>query len=269
MNATVTRPQDQTTSFAELLQSALTEPGKIHTAYFAFHGYSIGNQLLALVQCAERGMAPGPIASFNKWKERGRFVQKGQKAIALWMPITVKRTIEQEPGSPEDVAFTRFLLKRNWFVLSQTQGQDYTPEPIPHWDRTRALQTLGIERIAFDHTDGNVWGFARGKQIAVSPLSPMPDRTLLHEIAHVVLGHTVEHIEQDGPRTPRTLREVEAEGVAFLCSAALSLEGAEYSRGYLQHWLQGGEIPERSCQRIFKAADAILRAGHESAEGEL
>jgi hypothetical protein len=26
----------------------------------------------------------------------------------------------------------------------------------------------------------------------VSPLSPMPDRTLLHEVAHVVLGHTVE-----------------------------------------------------------------------------
>src|SRR5215204_3512027 len=184
MNATTS--QDQTASFADLLQSAITEPGKIHIAYFAFHGYSIGNQLLALIQCAERGIAPGPIASFNKWKERGRFVQKGQKAIALWMPITVKRTIEQEPGQAEEIAFTRFLLKRNWFVLAQTQGQDYTPEPILNWDRARALETLGVEPIAFDHADGNVWGFARGKQIAVSPLSPMPDRTLLHEIAHVV-----------------------------------------------------------------------------------
>jgi hypothetical protein len=49
--------------------------------------------------------------------------------------------------------------------------------------------------------------------------------------------------------------------VALLCSAALDLDGAEYSRGYLQHWLSGDEIPERCCQRIFKAADHILKAG--------
>lgn len=87
---------DQTATFAALLQAAVTEPGKIHAAYFAFHGYSIGNRLLALIQCAERGITPGPIASFNAWKERGRFVQKGQRAIALWMPITSKRTIAQD-----------------------------------------------------------------------------------------------------------------------------------------------------------------------------
>jgi hypothetical protein len=261
-------PQDQSATFAALLEAAITEPGKIHTAYFAFHGYSIGNQLLALIQCVERGIAPGPIASFNKWKERGRYVQKGQKALALWMPITVKRTIEQGDGASEQAAFTRFVMKRNWFVLAQTQGDDYSPELLANWDRAAALKALGIEEIPFDHTDGNVWGFARGKQIAVSPLSPMPERTLLHEIAHVVLGHTVEAIEQDGPRTPRSLREVEAEGVAFICSSALGLNGADYSCGYLQHWLRGGEIPERSCQRIFKAADAILRAGRRSAEEE-
>ena len=54
--------------------------------------------------------------------------------------------------------------------------------------------------------------------------------------------------------------------MAFICSSALGLEGIEYSRGYLQHWLQGEEIPERACQRIFKAADAILRAGRPRVE---
>lgn len=187
------------------------------------------------------------------------------------MPIHVKRTVEHEGADAEEVAFTRFLLKRNWFVLSQTGGREFAPEPIPGWDRSRALLALGIEEIAFTHTDGNVWGFARGKQIAVSPLSPMPDRTLLHEIAHVILGHTAEGVEQDGPTTPRNIREVEAEGVALICASALGLTaGIEYSRGYLQHWLSGQEITERSSQRIFKAADQILRAGRESAgqEGE-
>jgi hypothetical protein len=56
--------------------------------------------------------------------------------------------------------------------------------------------------------------------------------------------------------------------VAFICSSALGLEGRDYSAGYLQHWLNDAEIPERSCQRIFKAADQILRAGRPSTEVE-
>jgi len=55
---------------------------------------------------------------------------------------------------------------------------------------------------------------------------------------------------------------------SLLCAAALGVDGAEYSRGYLQHWLRGGEIPERSAQRIFKSADAILRAGRPKADEE-
>jgi len=45
---------------------------------------------------------------------------------------------------------------------------------------------------------------------------------------------------------------------------ALGLPGAEHCRGYIQHWnaRRGAEpIPERSAQRIFKAADQILKAG--------
>jgi hypothetical protein len=100
-------------------------------------------------------------------------------------------------------------------------------------------------------------------------LPDLPDANPNHapRDRHVVLGHTAEGIEQDGPRTPRNIREVEAEGVAFICSSALGLDGAEYSRGYLQHWLNGQEIPERSCQRIFKGADAILKAGRQEQVG--
>ena len=57
---------------------------------------------------------------------------------------------------------------------------------------------------------------------------------------------------------------MEAEAVALVCLEALGLPGAEQSRGYRQHWNErrGAEpIPERSAQRIFKAADQILKAG--------
>ena len=57
------------TSFADLLQTAVTEPGIISRAYQQFHSYSLGNQLLAMAQCAERGIAPGPMATFPRWRE--------------------------------------------------------------------------------------------------------------------------------------------------------------------------------------------------------
>ncbi len=49
--------------------------------------------------------------------------------------------------------------------------------------------------------------------------------------------------------------------MALICCENLGLEGAPYCRGYIQSWLAGDEIPEKSAQRIFAAADKILRAG--------
>ena len=66
----------------------------------------------------------------------------------------------------------------------------------------------------------------------------------------------------DDERTPRSLREVEAEAVAMLCTAALDLPGIEDARGYIQHWNHSGEsIPEASARKILKTADQILKAG--------
>jgi hypothetical protein len=55
---------------------------------------------------------------------------------------------------------------------------------------------------------------------------------------------------------------VEAEAVALVCCAALELPGVDHCRGYIQSWWgSGNAIPERSAQRILKAADQILKAG--------
>ena len=63
----MTTPSTRTV-FAELLQKAVTEPGTISQAYRQFHSYSLGNQLLALGQCLDRGLPPGPMATYPKWK---------------------------------------------------------------------------------------------------------------------------------------------------------------------------------------------------------
>ena len=253
-------------AFAALLQDAVNEPGTLSQAYQQFHTYSLGNQLLAWAQCADRGLQPGPMATYPRWTAVGRQVKKGEKAITLCMPITVKRKradIVPEPSTdePRDV-MTWFVHKARWFVLSQTDGEPLPEAETPDWDAARALDGLDVQEIPFDHVDGNCLGLARDRLIAINPVNPLPHKTRFHELAHVLLGHTAEGLQADGDHTPRTLRECEAEAVALLCCAALQFPGIDEARGYIQHWWgQGHEIPERSAQRILKTADQILKAG--------
>jgi antirestriction protein ArdC len=260
------------TAFADLLHKAVTEPGIVSRAYHAFHGYSIGNQLLALWQCAEREITPGPIATFMGWKDKGRYVRKGERAIVLCMPVTCKRKARDEQPIGEEgegektEMYTRFVYRPNWFVLSQTEGQDVEAITTPEWDRVRALDALAILEEPFSMTDGNCQGYARQRSIAVSPVAELPYKTRFHELAHVILGHTTEAEAglTDSEMTPRSLREVEAEAVALVCLEALGLPGADQCRGYIQAWnaRRGAEpILERSAQRILKAADQILKSG--------
>ncbi len=128
MRGTLSRPTPK--GFADLLQSAVHEPGTLSQAYQQFHSYSLGNQLLAMFQCHEREIPPGPINTFPGWKALGRHVRKGEKAITLCQPITVKRrsvtgetaahSAPTDPDEPE--VFTRFVYKSRWFVVSQTEG---------------------------------------------------------------------------------------------------------------------------------------------------
>jgi hypothetical protein len=85
-------------------------------------------------------------------------------------------------------------------------------------------------------------------------------------MAHSIL-HSAEGDFADTEQTSKSLREVEAEAVALLCCESLGLDGAAFCRGYIQNWLSRGSgvnaeaIPEKSAQKIFRAADQIIRAG--------
>jgi antirestriction protein ArdC len=254
--------------WSDLLQQAVTQPGLILKAYSSFHGYSIGNQIAAIVQCHTRSIEPGPINTYPGWQSLGRQVRKGQKAVWLCMPLTFKRkseekqTDENQPAETEVI--TGFVWKPNWFVLAQTDGEPVPMPAIPAWNKASALAALNITEAEFTHTNGNTQGYARKREVAISPLAELPHKTLFHELAHIELGHTSETDFNDSDQTPRNLREVEAEAVALVICESLSLPGSEYCRGYIQNWLQGDVIPEKSAQKIFGAADRILKAGREA-----
>jgi len=245
-------------SWTKLLRDIVHEQGELSSCYKVFHRYSVGNQLLAWSQLQSRGLPVSPIATFKKWQEIGRHVKKGEKALALVMPVTIKTGDEDS-----EVMRTMFLLKNNWFALSQTDGADYQHEVTnTAWNADKALEALEVTLEPFTLLDGNCQGYAMRRSIAINPLAMFPHKTRFHEIAHVMLGHTGEGTLADGANTPRNLREVEAEAVAYICCTMLDLPGLAESRGYVQSWLgEGKDIPEKSAQKIFTVADKILKAG--------
>ncbi|MHB1872029.1 MAG: ArdC-like ssDNA-binding domain-containing protein [Steroidobacteraceae bacterium] len=264
--------------FLAMLHEALTQPGRISEAYSLFHSYSFGNALWIAVQLDARGEPLAPIASFNRWRELGRSVKKGSKALCMSMPVTVKakadaKQADADPGAEqEDSRRVLFMVRRNWFALHHTEplpgAEPQAIEAIaPDWNAGRALVALDITREDFTHYNGNVQGYARpeARRVAVSPLAANPAKTLFHEIAHCLL-HSEQARMEDAAELTRDLAEVEAESVAYLCCAVLGGAGLEESRGYVQTWLAGSgsnaeAFTDRHARRVLGAVDKILKAG--------
>jgi antirestriction protein ArdC len=267
--------EKQHASWGELLRDAVEKPGRLLEAYTAFHNYSFGNALLALEQCIRRNLQPGPLNTYRGWLERKRQVRKGEKGITLCMPMPFKRAAQpesvQDDATESETSETRyaFRFRAYWFVLAQTEGEEAYAPPIPGFDIDSALRVLNVTRTGFDEINGNIQGFANGREIAVSPVAALPHKTTFHELAHIVLGHTTTEKLVDGEQTAGHIREVEAESVALICCETLGLDGAEFCRGYIQHWLKiEKEIPNHSAARIFAAATSILKAGTPATGGQ-
>lgn len=280
----------QRPDWLKMIESILTEPGRLGDYYHAFHNYSLGNQALAVEQLRMRNIEVSPIASFRAWKEKGRSVKKGEKAIGLWMPFTPrtqkdagKASVPKAERKPQPAADEKakassarmaFMMKNNWFALAQTEVDPNAETPPVEtakvemdWDASAAMAKLGITEVPFAMVDGNPqgWALPSAKQIAMNPLAQLPHKTRFHEMAHCLLhgNETVELV--DGSELGKSLKEAEAESVAFLCCSALNLPGLAEARGYVQSWLGHSttdlEAYKKSAARIFSTADKILKAG--------
>lgn len=242
-----------------VLQTALKSPGELGSTYNRFHRYSYLNQIMLLMQGAR-----GPVASYQRWQTLGRQVRKGERGYEIVRPITVKAKAETGEGE-EEKTFTRFKAVRGAFTYRQTDGEELSEPEVQAWDYKRALGKLAIDEVEFDHIDGNCQGFAVDRNIAVNPAAVYPVKTRIHEMAHVVLGHTTSHNGDVALEYDRGIRELEAEGTAYLTMTELGLTeffNPSESRAYIQGWIGGDEVPDRSIRSIFKATNAILNAGY-------
>ena len=201
----------------------------------------------------------------------GRQVRKGSKAKVVLAPVLVGRDVKDangnvvlgDDGKPRKrQILVGFRDSRTVFGYSDTDGDELPPVELPGWDTDTALAALGIDRVAFDMVNGNVQGFSfeddNGRHVAINPTAAYPAKTLLHELAHLMLGHC-----KDGDDTHRGVAEFEAEATAYLVAKELELidwDPAE-SRAYIQGWLGGTEVTEDNITRVFAAVNKILTAG--------
>ncbi|HET8908329.1 MAG TPA: hypothetical protein VFN11_15340, partial [Ktedonobacterales bacterium] len=210
--------------------------------------------------------------SYSRWQSLGRHILKGSRAKDVIVPVLIKEPApDEEPAEDETLEERRervarligFKVVRAVFALSDTEGADLPPAPVPGWDLQKALDKLGIKEVPFESTDGNLQGWSHGLEYALNPISVHPNKTRFHELGHIVLGHTMPHRHGEYV-LHRGLMEFEAEGTAYLVMNELGLlddETASHSRGYIQHWIQDERPPETSIRRVFRAAEAILKTG--------
>lgn len=263
-----------TIDWAATLTEALEAPGALGATYTRFYNYSFLNQIRLMMQ----GTCE-PVATYNRWIELGREVRKGSKAKAVLAPVMVSRDAKDgenvvigADGKPRKrQILVGFRDSRAVFGFSDTDGDDLPAVDLPGWDVDTALAALKVERVVFDMVNGNAEGFAfedtDGRHLALNPTANYPAKTLLHELAHLTLGHC-----KHGDETHRGVAEFEAEATAYVVAKELQLiewDAAE-SRAYIQTWLGGAEVGEDNITRVFAAVNKILTAGRvEQAREEL
>jgi hypothetical protein len=100
-------------------------------------------------------------------------------------------------------------------------------------------------------------GISHGGKITLVPnVSPAESfLTLVHEVAHEQLHRTERRAE-----TTRTIRETEAEAVAFVVCQAVGLDGTESSSSYIQLWNVDRQTLTESLQFVQQTASQILSA---------
>ncbi|MBV9156352.1 MAG: DUF1738 domain-containing protein [Acidobacteriaceae bacterium] len=240
------------------------------TAYLSvmarFHRYSWANCLLIAVQ---RPNATH-VAGFRAWLGLGRHVRKGEKGIAILAPIITKCKWDKKDEQHRDNSSTAEAVEhlvgfRSAYVfdISQTHGEDLPEfatvrgEPNEYLQRLKAFVASHAIMLDYDAAIAPAKGVSLGGRIALLPNQPAAQEfsTLVHELAHEKLHRTERRIE-----TTKTIRETEAEAVAFVVCHGIGLDTNSAAADYIKLYNGNRATLCASLHFIQSTAAEILTA---------
>ncbi|MCO8204746.1 PBECR4 domain-containing protein [Streptococcus suis] len=242
-----------------------------------FHDYSIYNVHMMLSQKPDISL----VASYRKWKtDFDRQVQKGEKGIKIWVPMTFKE--KDKNGQPvldadgQEKTITRFKLG-TVFDVSQTAGKEL-PKPVynlesdvPDYQNIyRAARHVSQEngvKISFRTIDSGANGYyhIENNEIVIADKKMSEAqilKTLFHEMAHSELHH-----HNDG--YSRSERELQAESIAYVVANHFGIDTSEYSFAYLHNWSldkQGYEDLENQLKVVQAESKSLINRIDKSLE---
>jgi hypothetical protein len=238
-----------------------------------FHRYSPQNQILLAVQGAQ-----GHVASYRRWQripaQDGRLcqVRKGEHGLTILAPLTVTRRDLDDTTGEQTVTGVRGFRPVKVFHQGQLVAPPALREPPQpkllagenRWQHVWSTVVAHLTDIGFNvelvnRSPVETWNgrtdFTTGVVLVADHLEP-PQRlkTLLHEWAHIALGHA-DHTAT----VPRPLLEVEAESAAYLVCTTLALDSSAYTVPYLAHWSSGDTaLLERTAQRVLATTATMI-----------
>lgn len=223
-----------------------------------FHRYSWNNCLLIASQ------RPGAtqIAGFHGWLKRHRYVRKGEKGIVILAPIVGRKKSDKELSEDSRTRVFGFRAA-HVFDISQTDG-DALPElatvngdPQQYTERLKTFVTSRGIVLEYSDAIAPAMGMSSGGRITLRMnLSPAEHFSVLaHETAHELL-----HRSDRRTTTTHTIRETEAEAVAFVVCTAIGLDVNSASSDYIQLHAGDKATLAESLAFVQQTSAEILRA---------
>lgn len=249
-----------------------------YLAFFSkFHKYSLTNTWLIFLQKRDAT----DVASYNKWKELGRGVKKGAKAISIWYPMGVKSkqdmstTDDNEDinsptfvtrfgmGSVFDISDTYAIKKGGEIPETPKWFDDNTPSYLADKLSDRFIkfaESIGI-KITKEDSKGGEKGYSAGGHINLtSSVSGVGQAsTLVHELAHELLHWKKSSpFYSDDPETnTRAIKELQAESVSYIVMKHYDLPVTHHPT-YLALWKANKEKIMKNLKVITSCAKYII-----------
>lgn len=231
------------------------------------HTYSARNTKLIEIQCRRRGLGGvNHAASFRSWLKHGYAPKKGEKGVAILVPIPYKKERKKHFEDKDVLEEEQGIVFRIGYVFMDCQiyplREDVPSIPTFFLPQVGDCDELNRRLLAAIRSDGirvregNVYreqAYSAHGEIGLLPglNGASMFHHLIHEYAHELLHWGAFDL-------PKQTEECHAESIAFLCCQHYGVENLQ-SSDYLLSWRVDEKFLMSQLEIIRKTAATVIQ----------